>query len=73
MEVPQMIPCGFCIWAISFQCVHFNGTPKQMHRDAYFKRHQRLGEMQKTVDGRYETELRAEEGKTLPFLIFRFQ
>lgn len=39
MEVPQMIPCGFSVLAISFQRVHFNGTPKQMHRDGYFKCH----------------------------------
>ena len=36
MEVHQMSPCGFSVLAISFQCVHFNGTPKQMHGDAIF-------------------------------------
>ena len=39
MEIPQMIPCGFCVLEILFQCVRFNGTPKQMHGDAQFKRH----------------------------------
>lgn len=48
MEIPQMIPCRFCVLEIPFQCVRFNSTPKQMHGDAQFKRHCRLGEMQKT-------------------------
>lgn len=51
MEIPQMAPCGFCVFGILFPCIQVYAIPMQRHENAYFKWHPSLGEMQKNVDG----------------------
>lgn len=36
MEIPQMVPCGFCVLGIPFQCVQFYAILKQIHYKCIF-------------------------------------